>query len=60
MLDHDPEGKFGPKKPLPDNVVILDPKAEDSSYHNIVPKSEEVNKPSAPVPTPAQVSEDIM
>jgi small subunit ribosomal protein S3e len=39
MRDTDPEGKTGPKKPLPDSVTILDPKAEEN-YHNIVVKSE--------------------
>lgn len=43
MKDWDPEGKVGPNKPLPDTVTILDPKEE--SYHNVVVKSEEVNKP---------------
>ena len=28
MLDWDPEGKVGPKNPLPDTVTILDPKPE--------------------------------
>lgn len=43
MKDWDPEGKMGPSKPLPDTVTILDPKEEN--YHDIVVKSEEVNKP---------------
>ncbi|KNC96977.1 40S ribosomal protein S3-A [Spizellomyces punctatus DAOM BR117] len=29
MLEWDPTGKVGPKKPLPDNVTILEPKEED-------------------------------
>ncbi len=29
MLDWDPSGKAGPKKPLPDNVTILEPKEEE-------------------------------
>ena len=29
MLPHDPTGKTGPKKPLPDNVQVLDPKNEE-------------------------------
>ena len=28
MLPHDPTGKTGPKNPLPDTVVIHDPKKE--------------------------------
>jgi len=28
MLPHDPEGKNGPKTPLPDTVTILDPKED--------------------------------
>lgn len=30
MLDHDPQGKFGPKNPIPDTVVIREPKNEDT------------------------------
>uniref|UniRef100_A0AC35TIX0 KH type-2 domain-containing protein n=1 Tax=Rhabditophanes sp. KR3021 TaxID=114890 RepID=A0AC35TIX0_9BILA len=28
MLPHDPEGKFGPRNPLPDQIKIVDPKEE--------------------------------
>lgn len=28
MLPHDPTGKSGPRKPLPDNVQIMEPKDE--------------------------------
>ena len=28
MLAHDPEGKMGPKMPMPDNVVVLEPKED--------------------------------
>merc|ERR1719379_2950134 len=28
MLAHDPEGKTGPKLPMPDNVIVHDPKEE--------------------------------
>ena len=28
MLPWDPQGKNGPKKPLPDHVVIVEPKEE--------------------------------
>lgn len=43
MKDWDPEGKVGPKKPLPDTVTIMDPKAEES-FQNVTVKSEEVNR----------------
>ncbi|GAV07741.1 hypothetical protein RvY_17548 [Ramazzottius varieornatus] len=39
MLKHDPRGKQGPKRPLPDNVTVLEPKEED--YHQGVPSSEQ-------------------
>jgi len=29
MLSYDPSGKIGPKKPLPDNVIISEPKQEE-------------------------------
>lgn len=29
MVHHDPQGKNGPKKPLPDNVIISEPKSEE-------------------------------
>lgn len=35
MLDWDPDGKFGPKKPLPDSVTILDPKPESTNFPTI-------------------------
>ncbi|KAI3633867.1 hypothetical protein MIR68_008199 [Amoeboaphelidium protococcarum] len=44
MLDWDPLGKVGPKHALPDAVTILEPKADDSG-HDVIIKSEEVNKP---------------
>jgi len=31
MLPHDPSGKMGPKKPLPDKVIVHEPK-EDVEY----------------------------
>jgi small subunit ribosomal protein S3e len=30
MRGWDPEGKTGPRKPLPDSVIIMDPKEEDN------------------------------
>jgi len=38
MLAHDPTGKTGPKKPLPDSVTVLEPKEED---YSLVPSSEQ-------------------
>lgn len=29
MLPFDPDGKIGPKKPLPDNVFVVEPKEEN-------------------------------
>ena len=29
MLPHDPTGKMGPKKPLPDQVSVVEPKEEN-------------------------------
>ncbi|KAG5460428.1 MAG: 40S ribosomal protein S3, partial [Olpidium bornovanus] len=40
MLEHDPNGKTGPKKPLPDMVTIVEPKEE---IPIITPTSEAVN-----------------
>lgn len=40
MLDVDPTGKSGPRKPLPDNVVILDPKDDDKP--NVAVSTQEV------------------
>jgi small subunit ribosomal protein S3e len=37
MLDHDPTGKLGPRKPLPDQVIIVEPKEEKQ---HAVPYSE--------------------
>jgi small subunit ribosomal protein S3e len=46
MLECDPEGKVGPKKPLPDQVVILDPKSE-AGLKDLQPKSEMFGPPRA-------------
>jgi len=49
MLPHDPEGKRGPKKPLPDKVNVVEPKSEESVKE---PWSEVKDKPAAAgVPT---------
>lgn len=37
MLDHDPTGKQGPQKPLPDNVTILEPKEEEPAPRPVQP-----------------------
>ncbi|XP_077975972.1 small ribosomal subunit protein uS3-like [Styela clava] len=50
MLPWDPNGKIGPKKPLPDNVSIVEPKDEDEVTG---PKSE--SKTPKPDPVPSQV-----
>lgn len=45
MLPWDPNGKIGPKKPLPDNVNIVEPKEEETITG---PKSESKGvKPTA-------------
>jgi small subunit ribosomal protein S3e len=43
MLPHDPEGKRGPKKPLPDKVNVVEPKPEESVKE---PWSEVKDKPA--------------
>ena len=46
MLPHDPQGKTGPKKPLPDHVSIVEPKDEQIPAN---PYSESKGaKPDAP------------
>lgn len=45
MLPWDPSGKQGPKKPLPDNVSVVEPKEETQ---NVIPSSEgKLIKPDA-------------
>eukprot|EP00127_Corallochytrium_limacisporum_P003796 Clim_evm10s153 gene=Clim_evmTU10s153 len=46
MLPHDPSGKQGPRKPLPDVIQILDPKEEVTPT---VPTSENRTKPQDPM-----------
>ncbi|KAF5754234.1 putative ribosomal protein S3, eukaryotic/archaeal [Helianthus annuus] len=58
MLDWDPTGKLGPKKPLPDNVVIHMPKDDVIA---LPPKEVEEYKPpfvaaDAPLPMPIPVA----
>lgn len=46
MLPWDPNGKMGPKKPLPDNVSVVEPKEE---IMPTVPMSDvKTSKPDAP------------
>lgn len=51
MLPWDPNGKTGPKKPLPDNVSVVEPKEE---ILPTVPSSDvKASKPDAPpIPGP--------
>lgn len=35
MLPYDPNGKIGPKRPLPDNVSVVEPKEETLSSSDI-------------------------
>jgi len=50
MREHDPTGKLGPKNPLPDHIVILDPK-EEKVYAK--PFSED-KRPQVQAPPPVQ------
>jgi len=57
MLDWDPNGKSGPKNPLPDMVTILEPKEEvlitAPTTQNFQPEEAQVTPPEAmPTPTP--------
>lgn len=52
MLPYDPQGKIGPKKPLPDSVSIVEPKDEIFPSQ---PTSEVKASKDAPQPTPLAV-----
>ena len=54
MLPWDPTGKIGPKKPLPDNVSIVEPKEEEVIAG---PRSE--TKGAKPVPDTMQVPPQV-
>ena len=54
MLPWDPTGKIGPKKPLPDNVSIVEPKEEETIAG---PRSE--TKGAKPVPDVMQVPQQV-
>lgn len=54
MLPWDPSGKTGPKKPLPDNVSVVEPKEE---ILPLFPSSEvKTVKPDAPPAIPVAVA----
>lgn len=53
MLPWDPNGKNGPKKPLPDNVIVQEPK-EESNYPT--PTSEIKATKDLPAPAPIAVA----
>ena len=48
MLPWDPAGKFGPKKPLPDHVSIVEPK-EETLTPNPFSETKAVKSDQAPV-----------
>ena len=48
MLPHDPQGKIGPKKPLPDHVSIVEPKEVERKIEQ--PYSELAEKVAEPAP----------
>ena len=50
MLPYDPNGKMGPKKPLPDNVSVVEPKDEVIYDH---PESE-YKTPLVPLEVPVE------
>ena len=55
MLPWDPSGKIGPKRPLPDNISIVEPKEEQPpaqpySAHKGTKPAEAAATPAAPVP----------
>jgi small subunit ribosomal protein S3e len=67
MLPHDPTGKIGPKKPLPDNVIICEPKDDvrvDEPYSENDVKKEQLQsepqqqqqQPMAPMPVGGPVA----
>ena len=53
MLPHDPQGKMGPKNPLPDAINILEPKEEEIPAEP-TSRSYQPEAQAAPVPVPAQ------
>jgi len=54
MKDHDPEGRLGPKNPLPDTVTILEPPVDKLITE---PTSEQKGVPQVSVPAEAPAEE---
>lgn len=62
MLDWDPQGITGPKKPLPDAVTILDPKEDQLTSSAALangPVSQDFSKPSMPQQASFSVADAI-
>jgi small subunit ribosomal protein S3e len=36
MLDHDPKGRIGPKTPIPDTIIIKEPKEDENMAKPII------------------------
>ena len=36
MLDHDPKGRMGPKTPIPDTIIIKEPKEDENMAKPII------------------------
>eukprot|EP01057_Protomagalhaensia_wolfi_P002702 Protomagalhaensia_wolfi_Nauph_80__2701@NODE_2833_length_973_cov_788_435760_g2222_i0_p1_GENE_NODE_2833_length_973_cov_788_435760_g2222_i0NODE_2833_length_973_cov_788_435760_g2222_i0_p1_ORF_typecomplete_len266_score58_44Ribosomal_S3_C/PF00189_20/9e02Ribosomal_S3_C/PF00189_20/1_2e28KH_2/PF07650_17/1_3e09_NODE_2833_length_973_cov_788_435760_g2222_i092889 len=61
MLPHDPEGLQGPKTPIPDNVVVHEPKTSGPTVPSksyVTPYQEEKPAPEAAV-VPAEVAPEV-
>ena len=56
MKSHDPEGKLGPKNPLPDMVTIVEPKEEALIGG---PVSDHRQAPAVPVAAPVQEAQAV-
>jgi small subunit ribosomal protein S3e len=55
MKAWDPEGRLGPKKPMPDAVMILEPKEEAAVTISSENKGVPAQAPAAAAEAPAQV-----
>jgi len=40
MLDHDPKGRNGPKTPIPDMIIIKEPKEDENLSKPVIGASE--------------------
>ena len=49
MLPHDPQGKIGPKMPLPDHIAIVEPKESEVKIEQPYSTCVEKSVPEAPV-----------